>query len=117
MDWLTKEIEQQYKSKQLHPALQEVTLTLESLASNYRNKMPRGITVTDLWREHDLKSYHHKWQAIDLRIRDWDSKFRNAVAVVLMAYRHLDGRIQHEFEDKAVEGPHLHLEFDDDSLG
>jgi hypothetical protein len=69
------------------------------------------IVVTCIYRPDDLDSYHSKWQAIDLRTRDWPVAYRIAIQVILVDIKRFDPRIQHEFESD-----HLHIEFDDGSL-
>ena len=120
MQYLTKEIQRQYRSGQLHIAVQEAVLTLEILARTYNRKNPKvfphGLRVTSLYRPGDDNSYHSKWQAIDFSIRDWDDLFKDAVEKELRALRMVDCRNQHAFEYDAPGGVHLHIEYDDGTL-
>jgi len=118
MEFLNETIRSQYRTRQLCLALQEVTLMLECLAARTQ-KMPKGICITDIYRPNDKDSYHSKWQAVDIRDRDWTPQFHAAVRAVLVALKSVDPCIQHEFEPSdrhPKSAPHLHLEYSDGSL-
>jgi len=107
MQYLTKEIQEQYRSNQLCLPLRTVVLVLECLATLYQNKMPDGITITSLYRPDDKGSYHSVWRAVDIRNRDWTTTFTRVVGPVLSLIRQMDKCIQYEFESD-----HLHIEYD-----
>ena len=124
MQFKEKKQQDEWRSNKLHPKVTRVCLILESMAELYKDKMPDGITITSIYREGDPK-YHGKWQAVDVRDRDWDHRFFRIAQVVLTGLRQLDKRVQHEFEPTirdedtgvVLKGQHLHIEFDDNSLG
>jgi len=99
----------------LHESLKIVVLILDSMAKIYRmaGKGEVEIMVTSIYRPDDLKSYHSKFQAIDLRTKDWGMTFMKAVGPVIYAIRWLDNKIQYVFEK---DSPHLHIEFDDGTI-
>jgi len=109
MQFKTDTLRSQYRTKKLCLPLRETCLVLEILAR--RAGRPEGITITSLYRPKDADSYHSKWQAIDIRNRDWPPTLHASVFAVLVAIRELDVKCQFE-----VEADHLHLEYDDQSL-
>ncbi len=107
MQFKTKEVQEQYRSRKLHKELQDVVLTLEVLAGLYKDDLENGITITCIHRPEDTNSFHSIWQGIDIRTRDWSATFKRVAGPVLSLMKKLDRCIQHEFESD-----HLHLEYD-----
>jgi hypothetical protein len=71
-------------------------------------------TITCILRPDDLDSYHHKWQGLDSRTRDWDLTVKRKVEGFLWIIRKIThGKFQYEFEHNP---DHLHQEWDDNSL-
>lgn len=115
----------QFNDKKLHPTIRATVNLLDSVIALYVHSHPnatvKDLVITSLYRPGNPKSYHSKWQAVDLRTFDWDLTVQRRISTFLHAVNSLTRhRVQFEFEpnDRHPDSdPHLHIEYDDGSLG
>ena len=77
------------------------------------------ITITCFIRATDFDSYHYKAQAADIRVKDKNEKWYEAMILFKYVLARLDWRIQRipHLELWRKDHQHIHVEIDDDSLG
>lgn len=76
------------------------------------------VTVTDFLRPQDFDSYHSKGQAVDIRVKDKNKEWYEAMILFKHVLARLDWQVQlvPHLELYGNLGQHIHIEIDDNSL-
>lgn len=111
------EIKRQWETQLLHPKLRDELLVLDGLAQICG--MEGGLMLTSIYRPDDAFSYHKKWQAVDIRDKDWDKQFMRLFTTVIISIKRWNPQAQFELEPSPLHpdsAPHAHLEIDDGTI-
>ena len=114
----------QFNDSRLHPVIRAAANIIDSVVLIHKHTYPNStageFTITSIFRPESVGSYHSKWQALDSRTYDWDLTLKRKASVFLTALSSLTrGKFQFEYEPnerRPDSDPHLHIEFDDDSI-
>ena len=123
MKFCSPQLEAEFNDNRLHPAVKAAAIVIDGIVTMWRTAHPNTTTgectITSVYRD-GAGSYHGRWQAVDIRTRDWDSTVRRNVEKTLAMIWNISCKhLQREFEPSKKHpdnAPHLHVEWDDGSI-